>query len=204
MIEKKIKINTIIFISGNGTNLQHVINNYHKNNHLNIALVVSNIPTAYGLQRATKANIPTLCIPHTGKTREQHETEIISGMIQIIDINKIDYILCLGYMRIITSHFLEYLKGVEVQIYNLHPALPGDDKLIGANCIERAYQQFLDGERTTTGVMIHEMIEDVDRGDCIVYKKIDMSAVYKLEDLQLFIGISEKLCLDEFIEKLSR
>jgi phosphoribosylglycinamide formyltransferase len=198
------KQNIIIFISGNGTNLQHVIDNYHNSGKINIALVVSNNIDAYGLQRATFANIPTLCIHHTGKKRKQHEIDIISGMNQIIDINKIDYILCLGYMRIITSHFLEYLSSVEIQIYNMHPALPGDDKLIGANCIERAYQQFLNGERTTTGVMIHEMIEDVDSGDYVVYKKIDMSAVYRLEDLQLFIGIAEKLCLDEFIEKLSR
>jgi phosphoribosylglycinamide formyltransferase len=198
------KQNIIIFISGNGTNLQHVIDNYHNSSKLNIALVVSNKADAYGLQRATTANIPTLCIPHSGKTRIQHETEIINGIQHGCDTQQIDYILCLGYMRIITSHLLNYLSAQNIPIYNLHPALPNDDKLIGANCIERAFQQFLDGERTTSGVMIHEMIEAVDRGTYVVYKEIDMTSLEDLEYFKKLIAICEKMCIDGFIEKLSR
>jgi phosphoribosylglycinamide formyltransferase len=198
------KQNIIIFISGNGTNLQYVIDNYHNSNKLNIALVVSNKADAYGLQRATTANIPTLCIPHSGKTRIQHETEIIKGIEHVCNIQQIDYILCLGYMRIITYHLLNYLSTQNIAIYNLHPALPNDDKLIGANCIERAFQQFLDGERSVSGVMIHELIEDVDRGAYIVYKEVDMTSLEDLEYFKKLIAICEKLCIDGFIEKLSR
>ena len=196
--------NIVIFISGNGTNLQHVIDNYHNSGKINIELVVSNNIDAYGLQRATKANITTLCIPHSGKTRQQHEYEIIKGIEQVCNIQQIDYILCLGYMRIITSHLLNYLSTQKISIYNLHPALPNDNKLIGANCIERAYDQFLEGERDTSGVMIHELIEDVDRGEYVVYKEIDMSSLEELEYFKKLIAICEKLCIDRFIEILSR
>lgn len=198
------KQNIIIFISGNGTNLQHVIDNYHNSGKINIALVVSNKVEAYGLHRATKANIPTLCIPHSGKIRQQHEKEIIKGINHVCDIQQIDYILCLGYMRIITSHLLNYLTARKIPIYNLHPALPNDDKLIGPKCIERAYQQYLEGERDTSGVMIHKLIEDVDMGSCIVYKEIDMLSLEELEHYKKLISISEKICIAEFIDKLSR
>lgn len=53
---------------------------------------------------------------------------------------------------------------------SLHPALPG--AYDGANAIERAHKDFQDGKTDKTGVMIHYVIKDVDRGEPIVIKEI--------------------------------
>lgn len=56
-------------------------------------------------------------------------------------------------MHILSSTFLDSLKSANVPIINLHPALPGAYN--GANAIERAHKDFLDGKSTKMGVMIH-------------------------------------------------
>ena len=194
--------NIIILISGSGTNLQHIID-FHHTKKVNIALVISNNPNAYGLTRASNANIPTLCIPNKGKSRLEHETEIINHIQNIHKLGKIDFILCLGYMRVITKHLLNWCAYNFINIFNLHPALPHDSLLVGANCIERAYQQSKQGIRKFTGVMIHHVIEDVDMGEYIVFLRFPVNRFESLYDLKLKFAVYEKYCLDLFIRKIN-
>lgn len=194
--------NIIIFISGSGTNLQHVID-FHHTKKVNISLVISNNPNAYGLTRASNANIPVLCIPSKSKSRLEHEEEIINGIENMGSIGKIDYILCLGYMRIITKHFLKWCEAKFIPIFNLHPALPGDTQLIGANCIERALEQAKKGTRKFSGVMIHHVIEEVDMGDYISFLRFPVCKYESLVDYKLKVAVYEKYCLDIFFKRVN-
>ena len=65
-----------------------------------------------------------------------------------------------------------------VPIINLHPALPG--AFDGANAIERAYEAFQAGEIEHTGVMVHEVVAEVDRGAPILVRRVP---IYKGESL---------------------
>ncbi|HEY3484020.1 MAG TPA: formyltransferase family protein, partial [Ilumatobacteraceae bacterium] len=61
-----------------------------------------------------------------------------------------DVVVLAGWMRILTMSFLGWFPG---RVVNLHPALPGE--LPGTHAIERAWQEALSGERTSSGVMVH-------------------------------------------------
>lgn len=72
-------------------------------------------------------------------------------------------------MHILSDSFLDLIP---TPIINLHPALPG--AFDGANAIGRAYEAFQKGEIERTGVMVHRVIKEVDRGEPLVVREIEM------------------------------
>ncbi|WWC66554.1 uncharacterized protein I206_100457 [Kwoniella pini CBS 10737] len=69
-----------------------------------------------------------------------------------------------------------------IPIINLHPALPG--QFDGANAIGRAFEAFQKGEIKNTGVMVHRVVAEVDRGEPLVVREIEIKKEDKLEDLE--------------------
>lgn len=69
-----------------------------------------------------------------------------------------------------------------IPIINLHPALPG--AFDGANAIGRAYASFQAGEIKETGVMVHEVVREVDAGEPIVVRKVECRVGETLEELE--------------------
>ena len=65
---------------------------------------------------------------------------------------------------------------------NLHPALPGE--FDGADAIGRAYQAFGRGEIRRTGVMVHRVVREVDRGEPLVVREMEMRDGDSLQDLE--------------------
>ncbi|CAJ0769771.1 9672_t:CDS:1, partial [Entrophospora sp. SA101] len=70
----------------------------------------------------------------------------------------------------------------ETPIINLHPALPG--QFDGANAIERAYEAFKKGEINKTGVMVHKVIVDVDKGQPLLIEEVPILDSDTLNDLE--------------------
>ena len=109
--------NIAVLISGNGTNLQSIIDHIKKGKiKCNLAVVISNKADAYGLERAKKAKIPAYFIDHKDIPREEHEKKII----EILNKYSVNLVVLAGYMRIITPYFIEQYKN---RIINIHPAL---------------------------------------------------------------------------------
>jgi len=75
-------------------------------------------------------------------------------------------------MHILTPDFLDPLEKADIPIINLHPALP--KAFDGAHAIERAHTAFTNGEIDKTGIMIHYVIAEVDRGEPIIVKEIPL------------------------------
>lgn len=96
-------------------------------------------------------------------------------------------------MHILTPKFLDPLEKREpkIPVINLHPALPG--AYDGAEAIERAYNDFQEGklENDTTGIMIHYVISEVDRGEPIVVRQIKCKPLETLDDLKKRIHAEE-------------
>lgn len=65
---------------------------------------------------------------------------------------------------------------------NLHPALPG--QFDGAHAIDRAYEAFKKGEIKNTGIMVHKVIADVDRGEVILQCPVPIQETDSLQDLE--------------------
>jgi len=161
----------VVLISGNGSNLQAIIDAIECNLlHAEIILVVSNKPDAFGLVRAQQAGIETLVLPLrpyrlSGKSRETYDEDLAAT---ILPFNP-DLIVLAGWMHILSPAFLDVFPG---KVINLHPALPG--KFPGKQAIERAYAAYQRDEITHSGVMVHYVIPEVDAGQVIFRAEVEI------------------------------
>ncbi|KAF9918102.1 hypothetical protein BX616_010199 [Lobosporangium transversale] len=183
----------VVLISGTGSNLQALID-ATKTGQLNaeIPLVVSNRSRVFGLERAEKAGIPTKVLalkPYTtaGKTRAEYDTDLA----QLIIAAKPDLIILAGFMHILSPVFLDQFPSTP--IINLHPALPG--QFDGAKAIERAFEAFQKGEINHTGVMVHRVIQEVDGGEPLLVKEVEIKPEDDLAALQERIHSVEHVLL---------
>jgi phosphoribosylglycinamide formyltransferase len=85
-------------------------------------------------------------------------------------------------MHILTPDFLNPIAQAGIKVINLHPALPGE--FAGAGAIERAWEAGRKGEIERTGVMIHEVIAEVDAGEAIVTEEVRLRGEETLEELE--------------------
>lgn len=123
-----------VLISGNGTNLQAVIDKIEARQLPAIIVrVISNRKDAYGLERAKRAGIPTLyhnllkykkARPSTDQgmqaAREEYDAELANLVLQ----DSPELVVCLGFLHVLSRSFLDPLEKTQVKIINLHPALP--------------------------------------------------------------------------------
>ena len=111
------KIPVAVLITGSGSNLQSIIDQTEAGTlPVRICCVISNKPDAFGLERARKHDIPAVCIASSGKTRDEHEKEIIA----VLESHGAELVVLAGYMRLLSSVLLERFKG---RVINIHPAL---------------------------------------------------------------------------------
>ena len=142
-----------VFISGNGSNLQAIINATN-NGQIDgkICCVLSNKEEAFGLVRAKEANIPTIVIEHQNfETREKFETAILESLKSY----QIDLIVLAGFMRILSPVLIKPYLG---KLMNIHPSLL--PKYPGLN----THQKVIDNQDTQHGVTIHFVDETLDGG----------------------------------------
>lgn len=81
-----------------------------------------------------------------------------------------------------TPSFLDPLAAAGIKIINLHPALPGE--FAGAGAIERAWKAGREEGLKRTGVMIHEVIAEVDAGKAVVVQEVELREGESLEGLE--------------------
>ncbi|RIB03793.1 phosphoribosylglycinamide formyltransferase [Gigaspora rosea] len=188
----------IVFISGNGSNLQAIIDAIQSGTlECKIDLVVSSKKTAYGLTRAEKAGIPTLVFPlkpyqDAGKTRIEYDVDLAN---KVKEYNP-DLIVLAGWMLILSKEFINHFND---NIINLHPALPG--QFDGVNAIQHAYEAFKRGEITKTGVMVHKVIPEVDKGEPLIIEEVPIFESDTLETLEERIHSVEHKVIVQSIKK---
>lgn len=154
--------------SGNGSNVQAVIDACASGQiPAQVVAVVSDRADARALQRADHSGIPNV---HVGKRADETRADFDARLADVISGFSPDYVVLLGWMRLLTMSFLGWFPGM---VINLHPALPG--QLPGTDAIERAFAEYQRGERTTTGVMIHLVPdEDVDAGPVLASTTVEI------------------------------
>ena len=109
-----------------------------------------------------------------------------------------DWVVLAGWMRILTSEFLDRFPGCVV---NLHPALPGD--LPGTEAIERAWDQAVAGERSESGVMVHLVPDEgVDDGPVLASRVVPVDASGTLEAFAAAVHDTEHQLLVETLAGL--
>jgi phosphoribosylglycinamide formyltransferase-1 len=162
-----------ILISGNGSNLQSIIDAIELGKlNAQIKVVVSNNSQAYGLVRAGKHGLNTWVIDHRDyQDREQYDVVLQ----HYLESMAVDYIVLAGFMRILGPAII---KAFEHRILNIHPSLLPAYK--GLNTHQRA----LDDGVTQHGVSIHLVTAELDDGPIICQAEYPVEAGDRVEDLQ--------------------
>lgn len=148
-----------VLISGNGSNLQSIIDGC-ESGYINgiVKLVISNKGSAYGLERAKKHNIKTYV--------ENEENKIIS----LLKEEGIDLIVLAGYLKIISPNFVEVFRN---KIINIHPSL------IPAFCGEgyygkKVHESVINYGTKLSGATVHFVDEGADTGPIIMQKSVEV------------------------------
>ena len=182
------KARIVALISGNGSNLQAIIDASAAGTlAAEVALVVSNRRDAYGMARAYQARIPVLYFPLKpylpGRGRAQYDADLA---VQVAAYRP-DVIALAGWMHILSNAFLQRFPG---KVINLHPALPGT--FPGADAIARAYAAYRAGSITHTGVMLHYVPDEgVDVGPMITSEIVPIYAHDTLQSLEERVHTTE-------------
>ena len=185
--------NLVILISGNGSNLQCVIDAIEEGViDYNISVVISNCKNAYGLERAKKANIQALYLPF--KRKEEKRESYDKRLADEIKKYNPSYVFCLGFLHILSEDFV---KQFENKLINLHPALP--KTFVGLDCIEKQYNAMMKDEISECGVMCHYVDVGVDTGEVIATKKM---ALNKEQTLEVFENNIHKMEHELVVEVL--
>ena len=152
---------TAILISGSGTNLQSFIDRSADGGiALDLSLVFSNRPEAYGLTRAKNAGIDTACIEHEDfESREQFDRAVAGKL----DEWKPELLVLAGFMRILSPWFVNHYEG---RILNIHPALL--PAYPGLNTHERV----LEAGDEYHGSTVHFVTEELDGGPRILQGRL--------------------------------
>ncbi|ALC40419.1 ade3 [Drosophila busckii] len=148
-----------VLISGTGSNLQALIDATRDSAqaiHADIVLVVSNKTGVLGLERASKAGIPSLFIPHAQfPTREDYDAELTRHL----QAANVELVCLAGFMRVLSSPFVRQWRG---RLINIHPSLL--PKYPGLN----VQKQALEAGEKQSGCTVHFVDEGVDTGAILV------------------------------------
>jgi len=178
-----------VLISGSGSNLQAIIEAIETQQlpGVEIALVVSNKADAYGLQRALKHKLPAIYLPWVQRTvgaqfiaPKPTMSESESQLTILLHLFQVDLIVLAGWMRILSTAFLEQFPQ---RIINIHPALLPDDGTGSTFTTKNgtqipvfrglhAVQQALDAGVKITGSCVHFVTPEVDAGPVICREEV--------------------------------
>jgi formyltetrahydrofolate-dependent phosphoribosylglycinamide formyltransferase len=187
----------VVLVSGSGSNLQAILDACAADQiPAQVAAVVSNKPDAYGLERARRANIPAIVKANPkGQDRRAYDAELGD----LIAAYQPDWVVLAGWMRVLTSAFLNRFPN---RVVNLHPALPGT--FPGTHAIQRALEAYHRGEIQHTGVMVHFVPDEgVDVGPVLAQEIVPIQPGDTLETLETRIHAVEHRLLVDTIRNLA-
>lgn len=189
-----------VLISGNGSNLQAIIDAVAAGSlDARIAVVVSNRKDAYGLERARRAEIPDRYFPlKPYRDAQRSRAEYDADLAALVGKYTPDWVVLAGWMHILSEQFLRRFPN---RVVNLHPALPG--QFPGAHAIDDALAAFARGEVEQTGVMVH-LVPDarVDEGPALAEQAVPIRADDTRETLAERIHAVEHRLLVETLQEL--
>jgi len=163
--------NVGVLISGRGTNLQALID-AAAGGRLGgrIAVVISNVEDAPGLERARKAGIPAHFRDHRGRPRDEFDQQLVA----LLREQAVDLVCLAGYMRLLSPGFIRAFAG---RILNVHPSLlpafPG---------LEAQRQAWEHGVKVS-GATVHLVDESLDAGPIVLQEAVSVLASDQAEGL---------------------
>lgn len=200
-MNKKIRI--AVLVSGNGTNLQALIN-AQKNKVIKsgkIELVISNNSNAFALKRAEKSKIPFEIISKKECKKIEEIEEFERKLKEILKSYKIELIVLAGFMSVLSKNFV---KDYPKRIINIHPSLI--PSFCGKNFYGiKVHEEAIKRGVKITGATTHFVNEIVDGGEIIMQKAVKVLDNDTAEKLQKRVMESaEWIILPKTVEKVCK
>ncbi len=181
--------NISVLVSGNGSNLQALINAESKLKNWKIISVISDNAKSHALKRANVSGI---------KTYKLDRKENLSDQILAICKDKTDLIVCAGFLSILEG---DLLNDFENRMINIHPSLLPDFGGKGMYGI-KVHQAVIKSKVKKSGCSVHYIDGGIDSGKVILQKSVDISIKETAESLQKNVLVLEHLAIVEAVDKL--
>lgn len=160
-----------ILISGRGSNMVAILDAIRDGRlDAEAAAVISNVESAPGLLKARERGVETLLISHKGRTREEHDTELVAQLQK----RGVTLVCLAGYMRLISPLFV---RSFHNRVLNIHPSLlpafPGLD----------SQRQALEHGVKVSGCTVHLVDEELDHGPIVMQCAVEVRQDDSVESL---------------------
>ncbi len=196
-----------VLISGSGSNLQALLD---EQDSYTVGLVLADRTSAYGLQRALQANVPTVCLPLDRPKDTAARTAWEKQLAGVLDLFAPDLIVMAGWMRVMSAAFIEHFGG---RIINQHPALLPDQPvdtyqladgrvipaIRGAHAVRDALRLGL----PVTGCTVHWVTLEVDVGPALARVEIPVLPEDDETTLHERIKVEERFLIVEVVRRLA-
>jgi phosphoribosylglycinamide formyltransferase-1 len=176
-----------ILISGRGSNMEAILDAVDAGSiPARVGLVVSNVATARGIERAKARGIETIAIDHRGATREEHDRRMIAEL----ERRGVDLVCLAGYMRLLSPLFV---RAFPERVLNIHPSLL--PAFPGLN----AQRQALDYGVRVSGCTVHFVDEVLDHGPIVLQRTVPVEEGDTEESLSARILVEEHAASPEAV-----
>lgn len=161
-----------VFASGSGSNCENLITYFKDSDSVDIALVVSNKPDAYVLERARRLGVPTEIVPKA-------MLNDASQLMPLLQRYGIDFIVLAGFLPLIPDFLIEAFPR---RIVNIHPSLlpKYGGKGMWGHHVHEAVKAAGD---TETGMTVHWVTPVCDGGGIIAQYRVALSPDDTVDDI---------------------
>lgn len=180
-----------IFASGSGSNAQKIMEHFKKHNDAEVAIVLTNNPDAYVLQRADNFEIPS----HVFNRAEFYQSEAVVVLLKSLEV---DIIVLAGFLWLIPESLL---KAFPNKIINIHPALLpkyGGKGMYG----EFVHKAVLENKEDESGITIHFVNENFDEGEIIHQSRFKIEKGDDMEMIKFKVQQLEHMHYPKVVEQL--
>jgi len=155
-----------------------------------VTVVISDKPQAVGLEKAQSRGIETVVIERRGRTREEHDAEIVSELKK----RNVDLVCLAGYMRLLSCDFIQAFPN---RIVNIHPSLL--PSFPGLDAQAQAYKHGV----KVTGCTVHYVNEALDAGPIILQRTVEVRDDDTVETLSARILDQEHIAYIEAVKRIA-
>lgn len=190
-IMKKTVVNIALFASGNGSNVQNIVEYFAEKPQFAPRLILTNKPNAYVIERAKNLGIPYLVFTN----RELRETGLV---LDALKDNDIDFVVLAGFLLRIPADLIDAFPN---KIINIHPALLpkyGGKGMYG----DFVHQAVKEAQETETGITIHYVNPFYDEGQIIFQKKVALTSSDTSQTIAEKVHTLEYKYFPEIIEQV--
>lgn len=180
----------VIFVSGSGSNMSNLIENFRNNSYLNVVAVFSNKKDCLAIKNARKEEIRNICF-----SKKELESDLVLDKLKEISP---DLIVLAGFLLKIPQEIVTQFPN---KIINVHPALLpnyGGQGMYGSN----VHLAVLDAKEKKSGITFHYVNEHYDEGNIIAQFECELDESETLKTLQHKIHLLEYANFPNVVENI--